>query len=124
MAKLDLTQKLTFSLRLKEVPVEVEKADGVASTYTLRELTGKQRDHFLQELSKRSKFVNGRPTGQVDLEGLQSELLTMCLFDSSSLAVKVDELQNFPAHVLSTLFKAAQQLSGLDEAAVDEAKND
>lgn len=67
--------------------------------------------------------TEGKTEGLTDYEGLQSGLLALCLYkDGELVAEKV--LQGWPASVLSDLFDAAQELSGLDKGAETKAKND
>ena len=113
-------QVFKFELKLKELEVELSGAK-----YVLRELTGKQRDKYLDTVAKRVNYVNGQQAGMTSLSGLQSCLLSMCLIDSDGNAVKEAVIADFPGSVQSKLFKMAQDLSGLNEGEdSQEAKND
>ena len=116
---------MKFSLKLKEVPVCIEDLDGKERTFTMRELTGAQRDAFLDSMAKRMKYVGTQVQGLSKYEGLQAELLSYCLYDDNNEAVKAVELQKYPAGVLTALFDEAQKLSGLTITPEDlnEAKN-
>ena len=120
-----MNKELKFSLVLKEVSVCVSDAEGVEQTYTLRELTGKQRDTYLNKMGDRMKFNEaGKTEGLSNYEGLQSGLLSLSLRDGNGELVKEVVLQGWPASVLSDLFDVAQELSGLDKGAEAKAKNE
>jgi len=110
---------LEFTLSLKEVPVTLDGKE-----YKLVELNAKQRDQFLNGVGGRMKYVNGKLQGMSNYEGLQASLLSLCLYDSEGKLVKTDIIQSFPAGLVSKLFKEAQKISGLDEDAAQESKND
>ncbi len=116
--------ELKFSVKLKSVPVEIEGTDGVKHQCTLKELTGKQRDIYLNDMGKRMTFVKGEPAGLNDFEGLQTGLLTLCLFDENNTPIAKEVLEGYPSGVLTKLFVAAQELSGLAVDATATAKND
>ena len=113
---------LKFSLVLKELPVKLTGAAGVEKSYVLKELTGIQRDKFLNEMGKRLKFEDGKIQQVTDFEGLQSNLLTLCLYDENDSLIPINTLQIWPAGVLTELFKAAQNISGLDLTEEEMAK--
>ena len=116
---------LEFTLDLEEQSVVVKRKDGVAKTYTLRELTGRQKGLYLNTMSNRlSVSEDGKVTGIKNFEGLESSLLSKCLFNEENKPVTDAELQEFPARVLRKLFDAAQILSGLNSEGVEKAKND
>lgn len=117
-------EKLTFSLKLKERPVEIIGADGVRRDYVLKELTGAARDAWFDDYNRRRIFKDGKDTGQLkDLSGFQATFVSVCLYDAQGVNVPVDVVQTFPSHVVEGLFLAAQTLSGLDRGAIDLAKN-
>ena len=119
-------EKLEFSLQLKEQPVEITDADGTVKTFILRELTGAQRDSYLNEIGGRMKFnAAGKTIGFTTYKNLQANLLCLCLLDPEGTLVKQSVIQNWPAGVVQSLFKSAQELSGLNlEEEDEEAKND
>ena len=114
-------QVFSFELKLKEVPVELS-----GEKYIIRELTGKQRDKYLDTVAKRVSYVNGQQAGMTSLSGLQSSLLSMCLIDSEGNNVPENVIAEYPGSVQSKLFKVAQDLSGLNEGegSQEEVKND
>ena len=117
-------EKLKFELKLKELSVEMVGTDDQAKTYTLREVSGKQRDLFLNDMSKRVDFAKGEAQSISNFEGLQAGLLALCLYDENNKLVTKDVIQGYPSSVISSLFAEAQKLSGLDADAENEAKND
>ncbi len=117
-------EKLVFELELKEIPVELTGVDGEAKPYKLKELSGKQRDRFLNDMGKRMTFKGGEASSITNFEGLQGGLLALCLHDDEGALVSLEKIQEFPANVLTRLFEAAQKLSGLDVGAAEAAKNE
>ena len=99
-----------FELKLKEVAVKLDGKD-----YVIRELTGKQRDTYLDMVDKRVTYVDGVQSGMSSLSGLQSSLLALCLVDSNNKAVPEKDIAEYPGSVQSKLFALAQEVSGLDQ---------
>ncbi len=107
-------KELTFQLNLKEVPVNITDKEGCEKIYTLRELTSQQRAKFLNNLGSRVKYTKGGNTkGLNNHEGLQESLLEKCLYNEDGQLIKKDDLKEWPAGMLSELFEAAQELSGM-----------
>ncbi len=123
-------KELAFQLNLKEVPVTITDKQGEEKTFTLRELTSQQRAKFLNGLGSRVKYTkSGKTKGLNNHEGLQESLLAMCLYDEDGQIVKKDSLKEWPAGMLSDLFEAAQELSGMvdnkeDDEDEEEEKNE
>jgi len=135
-----MSDTLKFDLDLKTKPVEIG-----GDAYVLVELTGMQRDRYLTAIAGRLKQVGGseRPTVK-NFDGLQSSLVAMSLrkmkdgvtaapSDGSYTAEALEEqtdpvsektIQNWPAAVGSALFKAAKELSDLDQEDEGEEGND
>jgi hypothetical protein len=118
-----MEKTLEFTLVLKEIPVKMKGADGKVRDYKLVELDAEDRDKFLNSLGGRIKYVNGKPQGMSNYEGLQASLLSRCLYNDEGNLVPQKEIQKFPAGVASALFKEAQKLSAFDEEAAEESKN-
>ena len=116
---------IRLSLKLGTEVVELEQADDTVKTYTLRELTGEERDTYLTGVFKRMKFSPaGKSTGLSSFEGLQAMLLTLCLRDDAGELAKKADIQAYPASTQNQLFELAQKMNGLDVVAEEEAKND
>lgn len=118
-------EELTFELKLQEVPVNITTVDGESKTYLLKELTSDQRGTFLNKVGKRVKFgIKGAVQGMTDYKLLQEGLLTLCVKDENGESIKAEVLAQWPSHVITELFNAAQTLSGMDLEGEKEAKND
>ena len=118
-------EKLSFSLKLEEIPIELIDVDGVKHDCVMRGLDGAGRDSYLNNMGGRMKFnAAGKTEGLSDYKNLQSGLLTLCLFDETGKNIPLATLQTYPATVLEALFEEAQKLSGLNKGAEAEAKND
>lgn len=90
----------------------------------IRGLTGTQRDHFEAELVEIRN--SGRDVG-ARLENFRSKLLVLCLYDPETdervfTDGEVAVVGAKSGLVVQRLFKLAQRLSGMDEAAVERAE--
>ncbi len=118
-------EELKFQLNLKEVPVNITNKEGEEKTYTLLELTSQQRAKFLNGLGSRVKYTkSGKPKGLNNHEGLQESLLALCLYNEDKQIVKKDTMKEWPAGMLSKLFDAAQELSGMVDNKEDEEEEE
>lgn len=118
-----MAEKLTFETTLKELPVVIDKEN-----YTLRELDGQQKGKYLNQMGSRIELgADGKVSGFKDYAGLESTLLSLCLYNAEGVPVSKNVIDSWPSSMLTRLFDAAQELSGLNEtgrkAQEDEAKN-
>lgn len=115
----------TFDLALSEHPVRLlDKKTKEPVDYVIREMDGRQRDAYLNGVSKRTRTSAEGVTRVVNFDGLQGDLLTRCMYrvDTDTL-VKLEEVQSWPAKVQSKLFDKARELSALNkEEGEDEDK--
>jgi hypothetical protein len=112
-----------FTLKRKEIPLELEGADGTLETFIMRELAGIQRDAWLNKMKKKGEISTGGAIKVTDFTNLQADLLCMCIYDSSDKLVDLKTIQQWPASLQTELFDLAQDLSGLKARAAEEAKN-
>lgn len=112
---------LKLSLKLKSEQVELE-----GKTYMLNELTGQQRDGYLNVSAQRVKTdATGKPIGIKNFDGLQTHLISLSLRDSEGKPVPETEIKTWPATTVESLYAAAQTLSALvvNDKAEEAAKN-
>ena len=67
--------------------------------------------------------AGGKAVGIKSFDGFQADLLKMCLFDDSGVAISTEDIEALPSSTQQELFKRAQQLSGLEDKD-EEEKND
>lgn len=124
----DPNAPLVFSTKLKIVPIVIEDENGVPQDYVLRELNGDERDTYTADMGRRTTMQNGKPTGLSDYKNLYSGLVALSLrmVDSSGnyRGVKQDVIQKWPSTVITALFRKVKEISGLDDDAEDDAKNE
>lgn len=123
----DTGESLAFDLTLGEIPVTLtDPGSSQPVAYVLRELDGRARDAYLNNLTGRLKTDAKGNSTLKDFTGLQANLLTRSLFhvDGGGGAVTEKEVQAFPARVLVALFNKSKDLSGLDDEAEEAAGND
>jgi len=118
--------EMQFTLNLKQIPIEIIDEQGAKRTFTLKELTGAQRDKFLDDMASRMKYIGIEVQGLSRYEGLQAALLSLCLYDDEDKLIPAKVIQSYPASMVSTLFDRAQSLSGLaiSKKELDEIKNE
>lgn len=116
----DLTPMVLYSVP-QRVPVTIDGND-----YTIVELTGEERDNFLNLLAGRTKFDSkGNPSGIKDSKGIQANLISKGLIDNeTNKKVSLLVIQGWSASTQMKLFKRIHSLSGLGEDAKEKAKNE
>lgn len=107
-------EDLSFNLDREEQNVVID-----GKKYVLIELTGAERDSYLNNVGNRLKTgVDGKPAGIKDFNGMQAFLVSLslkCLETGNPVPVKINEIQQWPARVVKELFNKAKKLSALDE---------
>ena len=119
------TEMLVFAKNRKAIPVQLTLENGSSQKYTLKEFSGADRSTFLDLVMSKSQVEDGKvmpKSGNVGM--LQSRLIHLCMFDDKGKQVPEKDILELPSSTIDGLFKACQQLNGLDEAAQDDAKND
>lgn len=113
-----------FSLRRKQTKIVMENADGLEQEYSIRELSGRERELYLDKVSAKIKYdENGKAIGMTSYDGMHSSLLSKCLFDEKGKNVPEETIMEYPSSVVGEIFKIAQEINALGEEAQDEAKN-
>lgn len=119
------SQKKRYSRIRKKLEIEIEEEDGTVKTYTLQEMSGTQRDKFMNKMSNRTKFDNkGNFLGFKDFDGFQSSLITLCLFDEDGKPVDEATIKLYPSSQQAGLFEDCQVLCALGKKGEEEAKNE
>jgi len=119
---------MNLSLDPKILTVSLSQG-GVSVEYELREMVASERDQYMDEVGDRLRLdASGKPAGVKKFEGMQSSLLSRCLFvKATNEKVTKPVIQSWPGSVVGSLFTEAQKLNGLgvDEAPTPAAaKND
>ncbi len=109
----------SFTTKLKTEQIQVDD-----KPFTIRELTGRQRDIYLDGMRDKMSFTaEGKLQTVKSFEGLQADLLCLCLYDENGNAVSKEIINNYPATVQTEMFEMAQEVSKLTLKAATEAKN-
>lgn len=111
-------QVLKFDLRLQEIPLDLTGKDGTEQRYTLRALTGPQRDEFMELIAAKTK--NGVLSGA----GLTTKLVCLSVVGPDGKNVLPAEVDTWPSNVQFFIAIKIKEISGLDEKAADTAKKD
>lgn len=105
-------EPLHFELVLAERPVTIGNEQ-----FVLMELDGLGRDTYLNDVGHRVRLdKEGKAAGVKNFKGMQAALLTMALrkeVGGKRQVVSINEIQTWPAKVISSLFDAAKELSNL-----------
>jgi hypothetical protein len=122
----DEKQPTEYSLAVREEPIILRGPDGqVARSLIMREMLGPGRAKYLNKVQARIKIAGGQAAGMTTFEGMNADLLEMCLFDAETQQpVKRAEIETWPAGMQEQMFKQAQRLNALNKQAVEDAKND
>ena len=119
-------EELKFSLKLKERPVTITDLDGQEKKYVLKELTGPQRETYMESFDISMTVVDGKP--QIGASSIKTfpatDFLAMCLFDENDTPVTKEILATYPGSVISSLHRAGIALSGLDKEGQEAVKNE
>jgi len=113
-----------FSLKLQSEVVEIENTDDSVDEFIVNEMGGDQQAEYMNYLQRTMTVVDGKPTGMKDFSEAYSSLLTRTLVGPDGKPVSVTTLKKWPGTALKGVFTIAQKLNGLNEDAVEEAKND
>jgi len=104
-----------FSLATKSVVITLADGAGLEQEYTLREMTAAQRDRYLDGISGRMRLgPDGKSVGIKKFDGMQADLLSLCLFGPDGNLAAADEIQKWPSSVVGQLFTMAQEINSLD----------
>ena len=121
-----MTDGLNFSIVLKEEPVTLEGKDGMKK-YTLRELTSVQRKSHTDFNKIEMEMVDGKAklatSGGFKVMSAH-QFLALCLYDDKGVIVSEKTISVWPGRVTSALHAAGLKLSGMDQEAEDDSKNE
>ncbi len=121
-----MAKELKFSVVLKELPVKLTGSDGVEKKYKLKELTATQRSTYNDNFGFKLEMVDGKAkaTAGEDFKLPSAKaFIALCLYDDKDKLVSEEVIGNFPSTVVEELSAAAMELSGMDEKALEKAKN-
>jgi hypothetical protein len=122
-----MSDAVRISVLRKSQPVELELAEGELLLYAIKEMTGAQRDEYLNKVTqKTTRDASGEVVGMKDYKGLYSTLLSFCLYDADSKLIPESKIQEWPDTAQKALFDIAIELNGLKAKKADEGseKND
>lgn len=110
---------MKFALDLKEQEIEIGN-----KPYKIKELTALEVGKWKDEQAKKVKLdAQNRPMGIKSHVGLESGLISLCLFDEQDRKVPIDVINTWPSSLVIPLFKACFELNGLNSEADDNSKN-
>lgn len=115
---------LDFDIKLRRKDVTLTGPNG-KEEYYIEELTGEDRDIFLDEMKGRMTVgVDGKVSDIKSFVGLHTSLLKRCFHRKDGKLVDIDVINKLPGRVQTALYEAAQNLSSLSIVGADDAKND
>ncbi len=107
-------EPVKISLKRKEIPLDVELPDGSHASYVLRELSGDERDNYLNVAEKKiNRGADGTGIAMRDYKGVVADLLCACVFDQKNMKVPWAEIQKWGTSAQKTIYDMAVKLSRL-----------
>jgi hypothetical protein len=115
-----------FVTKRKERDIHIQDDSGQVKEYVIRELTGPERDQWLDLAAGKAKFgPDGKPTGVKDSGGIAADLVHRCLYKKGTNdRVPKELIAQFPSSMELALFEMASEISGIGKDARVAAKND
>jgi hypothetical protein len=125
----ETTPKLPrFSVKLRYEPVEIEARDGQVHLIHVTELTGMERDAYLDWVAAHAPKYDalGKLTEPRQFEQHQANLIQRCLRtpEGKKGPFPVAEIQQWAASVQEGLFEMCQRICSFDKEAMERAKKD
>lgn len=119
-------EEIRLSLKRTTVRYTLEQEDGSELVCLLKEMLGPDRDAYLTRLAQRMNWKDGKPQGMKNIGGIQSYLISLCLFnEEGTKLIGIKKIDSFPAQVQDVLFKKAQEISVVeDEGEEDDEGNE
>ena len=116
--------ELVITLVRKTRKVRVTDENGLTTRMTLKEMTGANRDKYVQKQAARAKTsADGKTSWITNFDNIQVDLIERCLFDENEKPVPAMVIAQYPASVQVALFKACGELNSLDMASEEKEKN-
>lgn len=107
-------KELKFQLRNKTREVTIETNEGDEMKFEVRELKAAVREKYMDNLSRRLTLDSkGNIIGLKKYEGMQMDLLTICMVNEKEEPVTRAMLDAWPSSTVTALFHAAQCINGL-----------
>jgi hypothetical protein len=113
---------MKITLARKSETVELETSEGIVLMYSVKEMTGAQRDSYFSKMSTKTK-QGGDQVTITDFNGLYSTLLSHTLYDDKDKLVEEKIIQSWPDSAQKALFTMAKKLNGLDDSDKDPKKD-
>lgn len=119
----DIVQRI--SILRKSQPVDLEVEEGSVVRYFVKEMSGAQRDEYLNKTAQKSRLdANGEVVGLKDYKGLYSNLLAFCLYDDGGKLVPESKIQEWPDAAQRALYEMANELNGMAKPASPDQEGD
>ena len=118
------TEELCISLVRKTKKIKITGEDGGTKLYTLKEMTGANRDNYVSSQIKKAKIgPDGKPVGITDVDGAQSNLIAKCIYDENDKPIPESVIAQWPASAQTAVFKVCRDMNGMDEESEEKEKN-
>lgn len=99
----------SYTLKLETILFELD-----GDKYVIKELTGKQRDQYLEEIHKRTRYdKSGKPVGMTSVSNIQGDLLKRCVYNADNVLVPLEDINGWPSQVVADIYADALRLSKL-----------
>jgi len=116
---------MNLKLTPNVISLTLESTNNESTPYELHEMTAATRDKYLDSMNARMQVgPDGKAIGVKRFDGLQTELLALCLKQKDGTLVPAKVIQEWPASVVTELYGLAQKANRLNlgEAEADSKK--
>lgn len=106
----------------REFPVEL--AEGMPATvFVIKTMKNRAKTEWQNSMGDKLKYDrNGKPVGLAKYDGVEASLITRCMFHPDGRAVTAEEIDEWPAPLVTAAFKECQDVNGLTPESEDAAK--
>lgn len=118
------SHRVKYSLKLKQQDIDLEGADGVERPYTIKEMTGNDRDTFLNWVADRMPKYDaaGKLTKNRDFKDHQLGLIQRCVYFEGRRLSEA-QIREWPASAQEFVYNLCQDINSIPKD-TDQKKTD
>ena len=116
-------EKPRFRRNYDRIEVEIEEKDGSLTDAYLQELSGEEKDKYVNLSLQRGRYSESGARIGYDVKDLEAILVEKCLFRYDGSKYKFDEVRDFPSSQLNGLYRLCEEMNALNPQARTAVKN-
>lgn len=113
-----------FTLKLKEVPIQIEGTDGQTRDYVIRQMTYAGREEFNIFQDTHIKRGEDGKAKIAEWRDLYSWLVSKMLFTDKNERVPLATVREMPDQMVEDLYQICLEIQEQDGTGVEQAKNE